>query len=144
MPVITGIVASVTLMLAVTVAAHWPAFGVNVSVMFPLRPAGSKLLALTPCPDQFPVIPFWVVGNAIGISTWQIVAGTPVITGVVSGLTVMAVVAVVAHCPAFGVNVSVMLPFNPAGLKLLALTPCPDQFPVIPLCVVGSAIGAAD
>ena len=100
-------------------------------------------MALTPCPDQLPAMPLWVVGKAMAAAFEHKEAGTPEITGVVDGLTVMVVVATSAHCPAFGVNESVTLPLRPAGLKLLLVTPSPDQLPTMPLCTVGSAMGAA-
>ena len=55
--------------------------------------------------DHVPVIPlFEVVGKADKVAPEQI-AGTEVKDGVKLGLTVMVNVAVVAHCPAVGVNV---------------------------------------
>lgn len=36
-----------------------------------------------------------------------------------------------------------MLPLKPEGLNVFPDTPVPDQLPVIPLCVVASAIEAA-
>lgn len=47
------------------------------------------------------------------------------------------------HCPGSGIKVSVTLPLCPDGLKLLPLTPAPDQFPVMLPCVVGNEMGAA-
>ena len=55
--------------------------------------------------DQVPVIPlFDVVGSADKVAPEQIGA-TAVNVGVIFGLTVIVSVAVVAHCPAVGVNV---------------------------------------
>jgi len=52
-----------------------------------------------------PVIPlFEVVGNAVRVAPEQIGA-TALNVGVAFGLTVIVNVAVVAHCPAVGVNV---------------------------------------
>ena len=63
--------------------------------------------------------------------------------GVAVGLTVTGKVAVLAHCPAVGVNVKVKLPGPAAvGLKVLAETPVPDQFPLMPLTLVGRLTGA--
>ena len=45
-----------------------------------------------------------VVGNAVSVAPEQIGA-TAVNVGVILGLTVIVNVAVVAHCPAVGVNV---------------------------------------
>ena len=55
--------------------------------------------------DQVPVIPLLdVVGNAVNVAPAQIGA-TAVNVGAMFGLTVIVNVAVVAHCPADGVNV---------------------------------------
>ena len=55
--------------------------------------------------DHEPVIPlFDVVGNAASVAPEQIGA-TALNVGRMFGLTVMVRVAVVAHCPAVGVNV---------------------------------------
>jgi hypothetical protein len=55
--------------------------------------------------DQVPVIPLVdVVGNAVSVAPAQIGA-TAVNVGVMFGLTTIVNVAVVAHCPAVGVNV---------------------------------------
>ena len=52
-----------------------------------------------------PVIPLVeVVGNAVSVAPEQIGA-TALNVGVILGLTVIVNVAVVAHCPAVGVNV---------------------------------------
>jgi len=54
---------------------------------------------------QLPVMPLLeVVGNAVSVAPEQIGA-TAVNVGVIFGLTVIVSVAVVAHCPAVGVNV---------------------------------------
>ena len=75
-----------------------------------------------------------VVGSAASTAPEQI-AATGVKVGVTFGLTMIVKVVVVAHCPAVGVNVYVVVAvlFN-AGLQL----------PVMPLVdVVGSAAKAA-
>ena len=55
--------------------------------------------------DQVPVMPsLEVSGNALNVAPAQIGA-TGVNVGSIFGLTVMVIVAVVAHCPAVGVNV---------------------------------------
>lgn len=143
-PVIKGATGMVTVMLVMAGFAHWPAFGVNVSVMFPLNPVGLKLLTLTPEPDQFPDTPLCVVGKFIAGADSQMEAGTPVIVGVVGKLTVILVVAGLAHWPTFGLKVKMTLPFKPEGLKLLLLTPEPVQAPITLLCVVGKFIAGAD
>ena len=142
-PVIAGVVGVETLMVVVAGLAHCPAFGVKVSAMFPLKPIGLKRLLLTPGPDQLPLNPPCVVGRLMAGEFSQIEAGTPVIAGVVGVVTLMVVVAGLAHCPAFGVKVRVMFPLKPVGLKLLPATPWPDQLPLTPLCEVGSAIGGS-
>lgn len=71
------------------------------------------------------------------------VAGTPVMDGVTGTLTMMLVVAGLAHRPAFGVKVRVTLPLSPAGSKLLLETPFPDHVPATPLCVVGKLMAAS-
>ena len=85
--------------------------------------------------DQVPVNPLVdVVGNGANTAPEQIGA-TALNVGVMFGFTVMVKVAVVAHCPAVGVNVYVVVAvlFN-AG----------DQVPVNPLVeVVGSAVSVA-
>ena len=54
---------------------------------------------------QVPVMPLLeVVGRAVNVAPEQIGA-TAVKVGVIFGLTVIVNVAVVAHCPAVGVNV---------------------------------------
>jgi hypothetical protein len=81
--------------------------------------------------DQDPVIPlFDVVGNADKVAPEQIGA-TALKVGVMFGLTVIVNVAVVAHCPAVGVNVYVVV---------AVLLSAGDHEPVIPLVeVVGNA-----
>jgi hypothetical protein len=82
--------------------------------------------------DQVPVTPLVeVVGNASKVAPEQIGA-TAVNVGVIFGLTVIVNVAVVAHCPAVGVNVYVVV---------VVLSKAGDQVPVIPLFdVVGNAV----
>ena len=63
------------------------------------------VVVLSKAGDHEPVIPLVdVVGNADKVPPEQIGA-TAVNVGVIFGLTVMVSVAVVAHCPAVGVNV---------------------------------------
>ena len=55
--------------------------------------------------DQVPVIPlFEVRGSADSVSPWHIGA-TAVKVGTIEVLTVIVIVAVLAHCPASGVKV---------------------------------------
>ena len=69
----------------------------KVKVIFPLKPAGSKVFAETPLPDQLPMMPLWVVGNAIGEASSQSDAGTPEIAGVMGVATETIAVAGKAH-----------------------------------------------
>jgi hypothetical protein len=84
---------------------------------------------------QVPVIPlFDVVGNGASTAPEQIDA-TGVNVGVIFGLTVIVNVAVVAHCPAVGVNVYVVV---------AVLFSAGAQVPVIPLFdVVGNGANTA-
>jgi hypothetical protein len=75
-----------------------------------------------------------VVGNALNVPPEQIGA-TALNVGVTFGLTVMVNVAVVAHCPAVGVKVYVVV---------VVLLSAGAQAPVIPLVeVVGSGVKVA-
>jgi len=108
------------------VVAHCPAVGVNVYVVvFVLSNAGLHV------PDT-PFIE--VVGNGDNASPLHI-GETAVKVGVVGGVTVIARVVVVAHTPAAGVNVYVVVVvLSNAGLHV----------PVIPLVeVVGNGDNAS-
>ena len=95
--------------------------------------AGLKELPETPGPDQFPVIPLWVVFRAVDAAEMQ-KGPIGVSAGILKAFTITEVVLTLAHWPAFGVKVSAWLPAPAvAGLKELPATPGPDQFPVIPL-----------
>ena len=91
-----GVMFGFTTIVSVVVVAHCPAVGVNVYVVVAvLFKAGAHV----------PVIPLLdVVGNAVSVAPEQIGA-TALNVGVTFGLTVIVNVAVVAHCPAVGVNV---------------------------------------
>ena len=109
-------------MVIVAVVAHNPVVGVKVyKVVAELFKAG----------DQVPVMPLLdVVGKETNVEPEQIGA-TCVNNGVTFGLTVMVMVAVVAHKPAVGINV-----YN----VVVALFNAGDQVPVMPLVeVVGKA-----
>jgi hypothetical protein len=91
-----GVMFGLTVIVNVAVVAHCPAVGVKVYVV---------VVVLSKAGDQVPAIPlFDVVGNADKVAPEQIGA-TAVNVGVIFGLTVIVNVAVVAHCPAVGVNV---------------------------------------
>lgn len=68
-----------------------------MSVIFPLSPDGLKLFPATPVPDQLPVIPLCVVGNAMDEADSQMLAGMPEMAGVTGVLTKINVVFVFAH-----------------------------------------------
>jgi hypothetical protein len=115
-----------TVIVNVVVVAHWPASGVNVYVVVAVLFNAGLQLPLMPLVD--------VVGNAAKTPPEQI-AATGAKVGVTFGLTVIVNVVVVAHWPASGVNVYVVVAvlFN-AGLHV----------PVMLLIdVVGSAASTA-
>ena len=91
-----GVTFAFTVIVMVAVVAHCPAVGVNVyTVVAVLFNAG----------NQVPVILlFDAVGNADKLAPLQM-AATCVKVGVTFAFTVIVMVAVVAHCPAVGVNV---------------------------------------
>jgi hypothetical protein len=118
-----GVTFGLTVMVIVVVVAHCPTAGVKVYVV---------VAAVFKAGDQVPVIPLLeVVGKAANAPPEQI-AGTAVNVGViVFGFTVMVIVVVVAHNPAVGVNVYVVV---------AVLFRAGDQVPVIPFVeVVGKA-----
>ena len=74
-----------------------------------------------------PVMPFVdVVGKVAGVAPTQY-GPSAVNAGVVFALTTTFIVAVVAHCPAVGVKVYVVVP------SLAVLIVAGDQVPLIPL-----------
>ena len=74
--------------------------------------------------DHTPLMPLReVVGNGTSVAPEQI-AATELNVGVMLGLTVIVKVVVVAHCPAVGVNVYVVV---------VVLFSAGDQIPVMPL-----------
>ena len=89
-----------TTIVSVVVVAHCPAVGVKVYVV---------VAVLFSAGAQVPVMPSLEVrGNAFKVPPEQIGA-TAANVGVTLGLTVMVNVVVVAHCPAVGVNVYVVV-----------------------------------
>ena len=121
-----GVTCVLTVMVKVVVVAHCPALGVKVYVVVAvLLSAGAHI----------PEIPlFDVVGKAAKVAPEQIGA-TAVKVGVTCGLTVMVKVVVVAHCPALGVKVYVVV---------AVLLSAGAHVPVIPLFdVVGNAVRVA-
>ncbi len=91
-----GVIFGFTVIAKVVVVAHCPALGVKVYVV---------VVVLSNAGNHVPVKELLeVVGNVASVPPEQIGA-TAVKVGVIFGLTVIAKVAVVAHCPALGVNV---------------------------------------
>jgi len=121
-----GVTFGLTVMVKVVVVAHCPAFGVKVYVV---------VAVLLSAGAQVPVIPLVdVVGKADKAAPEQIGA-TAAKVGVTFGFTVMVKVVVVAHCPAVGVKVYVVV---------AVLFKAGVQVPIIPLVdVVGKADKAA-
>jgi hypothetical protein len=121
-----GMIFGLTVIVIVAVVAHNPVVGVNVYVV---------VAVLSNAGDQVPEKPFnEVLGKAFNVSPEQIEA-TCINVGVIFGLTVIVIVAAVAHNPAVGVNVYVVVAvlFN-AG----------DQVPEKPFNeVVGNAANVA-
>jgi hypothetical protein len=116
-----GVMLELTTIVSVAVVAHCPAVGVNVYVV---------VIVLSNAGAQVPVIPLLeVVGSGGNVAPEQI-GPTAVNVGVMLELTTIVIVAVVAHCPAVGVNVYVVV---------VVLSKAGDQEPVMPLLeVVGS------
>ena len=67
---------------------------------------GLKELPATPGPDQFPVMPLWVVFSAVDAAKMQ-KGPMEVSAGVLVAFTVTEVILTLAHWPALGVKVSV-------------------------------------
>ena len=115
-----------TVMINVVVVAHCPAVGVKVYVV---------VAVLLSAGDHVPVMPSLdVSGNAFKVPPEQIGA-TAVNVGRMFGLTTIVNVVVVAHCPAVGVKVY---------LVVAVLLSAGVQVPVMPsLEVVGNAASVA-
>jgi len=121
-----GVTFGLTVIVKVVVVAHCPASGVKVYVV---------VVVLSKAGAHVPVMPLLeVVGNGVKVAPAQIGA-TAVNVGVTFGLTVIVKIVVVAHCPAAGVNVYVVV---------VVLSKAGAQVPVIPLVeVVGSGVRVA-
>ena len=115
-----GTVCALTVTVIVVVVAHCPAVGVNVYVV---------VAVLLTAGDQVPVIlSFEVVGNVKDPP--EQIGAICVKVGVTGAPTLTVIVVVVAHSPAVGVNVYVVV---------AVLLTAGDQVPVIPLFeVVGN------
>lgn len=123
---IVGLKIGLTTIVSVVEVAHCPAAGIKVYVV---------VAVLLSAGLHAPVIPLLdVVGSADSVAPEHI-AATGVNVGVTVGLTTIVSVAVVAHCPASGVKVYVVVAvLFSAGLHV----------PLIPLFdVVGSADSVA-
>ena len=125
-----GVTCALIVTLNVAVVAHCPANGVKVYVVVP------AVAVLIVAGLHVPVIPLLDnAGNAGALEFWH---NGPIAenVGVTCGSMIMVNVAVVAHCPAAGVNVYVVVPavavFIVAGLHV----------PVIPLFDVVGRTGA--
>jgi hypothetical protein len=123
-----GVICGLMVILRVAVVAHCPADGVNVYVVVP----GVAVLIVAGL--HVPVIPLLdAVGSDGAVEFWHN-GPIAVNVGVTCGSTVMLSVAVVAHCPAPGVNVYVVVP----GVAVLMVAGL--HVPVMPLFdVVGNA-----
>jgi len=117
-----GTVGALTVIVMLAPVAHKPAVGVKLYVV---------VAALLSAGAQVPVTPlFDVVGNADKLPPAQI-AATCVNVGTVGALTVIVILAAVAHKPAVGVKLYVVV---------AALLSAGAQVPVTPLSdVVGNA-----
>jgi hypothetical protein len=96
-----GVTFGLTIIVIVVVPAHWPAAGVKVYVVLPV------LAVFIAAGLQVPVIAGMLVelaGRAGGVEFWH--SGPIwVNVGVILVVTRIFIVAVAAHCPAFGVKV---------------------------------------
>ena len=106
--------------------AHCPAVGVNVYVIVP------NAAVLMVDGDHVPLIPLLeVAGKVPGVALWQY-GPKELNVGFTTVFTVIVNPDVVAHCPAAGVNVYVVV---------FVLSSAGDHVPVIPLSeVVGKAV----
>lgn len=110
--------------------AHWPEAGIKVYSIVPafvvFIAAGDQLpvMELIDIPGKVGAVLFWHNGP-IGVSV-----------GVVGKFTVTTIVAMLAHCPAVGLNVKVVLP------AVAVLTSVGFHVPVIPLFDVPGSGGA--
>lgn len=91
-----GTILGVTVTVMLAVVAHCPAVGVNVYVV---------VLVLFQAGLQLPVTPLVEVVAKGDAMVPAHTGGTGVNAGITTGFTVMVIVAVLAHCPAAGVNV---------------------------------------
>ena len=88
---------SLTTILINVVLAHCPGFGVNVWV--------PVAVLFTVAGFQVPVIPLVDVAGRTGATEPEQIGAIALKAGIILLVTVTVSVAVVAHCPGFGVNV---------------------------------------
>ena len=121
-----GVILGLTVMVRVAVVAHCPTVGVNVYVVVAVLSSAGVHVPVTPLLD--------VVGNGANTAPEQMGA-TALKVVVIFGLTTIVNVVVVAHCPAVGVKVYVVV---------AVLFKAGAQIPVILLLdVVGNAVSVA-
>jgi hypothetical protein len=125
-----GVICGSMVMLSVATVAHSPLAGVNVYVIVP----GTDVLMVAGL--QVPFTPLLdVAGRVCAAEFWH--SGPIALNvGVSCGSMVMLSVAVVAHSPADGVNVYVVVP------AVAVLIVAGLQVPVIPLLDVVGSVGA--
>ena len=127
-----GVVGEVIVTFNVAVEAHCPALGVNVYVVVP------AVLVLIVEGLQVPLMEFVEVSGKDGATAFWHKGPIAANAGVTCGVTVTFKVVVVAHCPALGVNVYVVVP---AALVLIV-----DglQVPLMEFVEVSGKDGAAE
>ena len=125
-----GVMFGFTVTLMVDVVAHWPAVGVKVYVVAPA-------VAVEIAAFQVPVTPSSDVVGSTGAAEPTQSAAIGVNVGVMFGFTVTESVVVVAHWPAVGVKVYVVVPA--AAVEIAAF-----QVPVTPSRDVVGSTGAAE
>jgi hypothetical protein len=127
-----GVICGFTIILKEVVVAHCPAPGVNV---YDVVPAVAVLIVAGLHVPVMPLID--VAGNDGAVEFWQS-GPIAVNVGVTCGLIVTLNVAVVAHCPAAGVNVYVVVPAT------AVLITAGFHVPMMPLLEVDGSAGAAE
>ena len=93
----TGVMIGLTVTVRVAVAIHIPVFGIKVYV--------PEAVLLTVAGLHVPVIPLLETGFKTGFGAPAQIGAIALKTGVIIGLTVTVRIAVVAHCPGFGIKV---------------------------------------
>lgn len=104
----------------------------------PLKAGAAPTGANTPPVTLVKVLKSTVAAPSVASLQAVDVASLPALAG---EFILTVTVPSVAHCPVVGVNVRVIGPFSPLGLKVLLFTPEPVQLPFKPPWVVLSATG---